>query len=120
MSDSRPMQPTAVQSLPAKGLGTTALVFGILSTAITGLAALLSAVSIAGGDPGWMMVTALLVMPVGGVLAVILGLIAVILAVILVIRTKGQNRRWIPALVLGLVGMALIPGFLVLVNLVSF
>ncbi len=97
----------------ARGLGVTALVFGIVALGLPVLALILGLLSAVSGDPALSMVTALLVVPLAGVLALLIGLIAVILALVLLARTGGRNRRWIPALVLGVLGAAFVPVLIV-------
>lgn len=101
---------------PFRGLGITALTMGIIAFAVPVIAIGLGLLSAVSGDPGWSMLTALLVLPVAGIAAVLLGLVAVILSIVLLVRSQAQNKRWIPALVLGIVGAAAIPVFILLLS----
>lgn len=104
---------------PAKGLGITALVFGIIALAVPLLALGIGLLSAISGDPGWSMVTALLLVPLAGIAAALLGIVALVLAIVLLALTRGGNRLWIPAAALGLVGAAVIPSLLLVLNLSS-
>ncbi len=108
------------QAPPFRGLGITALTMGIIAFAVPVIAIGLGLLSAVSGDPGWSMVTALLVLPVAGIAAVLVGLVAVILSIVLLIRSQAKNLRWIPALVLGIVGAATIPGFILLLSGTNF
>lgn len=111
------LEPAVV--VPGKGLGITALVFGIIALAVPVLALGIGLLSAVSGDPGWSMVTALLLVPLAGLVAALLGIIALVLATVLLALTRGGNRLWIPAAALGLIGAAVIPLLLLVLNLSS-
>lgn len=94
---------------PFNGLAITAIVFGAVALAVPALWLLVSLASIAAQSQALMMVTALLFLPIAGVLGIVIGLVAMILAIVLAVRSRGTDTRWIWALALGLLGAAFVP-----------
>lgn len=91
------------------GVGITAVVFGWIAIIAVAVSLVTVLLGFAVDQSALLFVATMLLLPLTAVVGGLAGLVAVILAIVAAVKSQRRDRRWVTALVLGIIGLVLSP-----------